>query len=259
MKDKKTNIFGDYAHFYDFLYSDKNYREETQYVNKIIRENAPQAKTILDLGCGTGKHARALCRLGYSVTGVDISPEMLKNARLGLKPSLSGKLTFIENDIRDLHLGSQFDVVVSLFHVMDFYNTNRDLSLVFSNVRRHLKIGGVFIFDCWYGPAVLNILPEARLKRKENEKIMLTRIAEPTLCPNENAVEVNYEIIIKEKKEGKFEDFHEVHKMRYFFKPEIELFLELNGLRLVGFEEWMTKKEPDINTWAVCCVCKKTK
>ena len=63
-----------YAAYYDLLYEDKRYDEEAQFVARLLREQAPHARSILELGCGTGKHALALARQGFSLTGVDLSP-----------------------------------------------------------------------------------------------------------------------------------------------------------------------------------------
>ncbi|WP_139376932.1 MULTISPECIES: hypothetical protein [unclassified Lysinibacillus] len=80
---------------------------------------------------------------------------------------------------------------------------------VFQTVSEHLNEGGLFIFDCWNGPAVLAEQPETRVRRLENDAVEVTRIAEPTLHPNENVVDVNYEIYIKDKKNNQITKFSE--------------------------------------------------
>jgi len=47
-------VFDAYSHYYDLLYRDKNYKAETDYICKNINELNPEAKSLLDLGCGTG-------------------------------------------------------------------------------------------------------------------------------------------------------------------------------------------------------------
>ena len=70
-------VFGNYAHYYDLLYQDKNYVGETQFIHKLIQTHAPNAKNILELGCGTANHALLLAKEGYQVHGVDMSQEMI--------------------------------------------------------------------------------------------------------------------------------------------------------------------------------------
>ena len=67
-----------YSQYYDLLYRDKNYIAEVNYIIKLIKENMDQSKTLLDMGCGTGKHAELLSDNGYIVHGIDISEDMLK-------------------------------------------------------------------------------------------------------------------------------------------------------------------------------------
>lgn len=75
-----SQVFDTYAHYYDLLYRDKDYAGESEYVAAHIRKQAPQAKRILELGCGTGAHAEHLARMGYTVHGVDLSKAMLARA-----------------------------------------------------------------------------------------------------------------------------------------------------------------------------------
>jgi predicted TPR repeat methyltransferase len=75
------SVFGAYSRYYDLLYEDKDYSKEAEFVSSIIRRHAPGARTVLDLGCGTGIHACTLAQKGYQVTGLDRSADMLAKAR----------------------------------------------------------------------------------------------------------------------------------------------------------------------------------
>jgi len=144
--------------------------------------------------------------------------------------------------------------VVALFHVMSYQTGNEDLEATLRTAREHLKPGGVFIFDCWYGPAVLTERPEVRVKRLEDTAIVVTRIAEPVLRPNENVVEVNYQVFIKDKARAAVEEVRETHLMRYLFRPEIEWLSKAAGFTLISCQEWMAGREPGGHTWNVCQV-----
>ena len=71
-------VFGDYAHYYNLLYADKDYAGETAFVLGLLRRDGRNPQTLLDLGCGTGRHALEMAKHGVAVTGVDLSPTMLK-------------------------------------------------------------------------------------------------------------------------------------------------------------------------------------
>jgi SAM-dependent methyltransferase len=186
-------VFGGYARYYDLLYRDKDYRGETDFVERLIRRHAPDACRILELGCGTGIHGIMLAEKGYEIVGLDRSEDMLSAAAqrvAGLSQAIAKRVRFIRGDVRDFQVEGRFDAVVSLFHVLSYQLTNDDLRAVFSRVKTHLAPGGAFIFDCWYGPAVLTDRPTIRVKRFADDSTSVTRIAVPTLHPNLNRVDI---------------------------------------------------------------------
>ena len=84
----------------------------------------------------------------------------------------------------------------------------------------------------------------------------VSRVATPTLLPNDNRVDVDYIVQIEDKVAGSRKEIHETHSMRYLFKPELELMTSEAGLKIVTSEEWMTGKAPGFGTWGVCFVAK---
>lgn len=253
-------VFANYARYYNLLYRDKDYAAEAQFVHQLLQTHAPGTKSLLELGCGTGTHAALLAAEGYEIYGVDLSADMLKQAEkrlLNLQPEVASKLKFSQGDIRTVRLDRKFDAVISLFHVFSYQTTNQDLQAAFETAKTHLKPGGTLIFDCWYGPAVLSDRPTVRVKRLEDEKIIVTRIAEPVLHPNENLVDVNYQVFVKTKDSGVVEELQETHTMRYLFKPEINDYLENTEIKLITQGEWITDRDAGLNTWNVYFIGKK--
>lgn len=251
------NQFGDiYSQYYDLLYQDKNYEEEVSYIDKIIQKHSVNSKSILDMGCGTGKHAELFCDRGFVVHGIDLSEEMLKIAETRRKGK-EDKLFFIHSDIKSLNLDKKFDIVVSLFHVMSYQNSNDDLIKVFEVAKDHLNDGGIFIFDFWYGPAVLTDLPTTRVKRLENDNIKVTRLAEPTLYAQGNIVDVNYDVFIEDKGTKEILEKSELHKMRYLFDTELELMCEKTGFKIEKKLKWLSMDKPSFDSWNVVWIIKK--
>lgn len=241
------SVFDQYSKYYDLLYKDKDYVTESEYISDLVKRFAPNAKTILELGCGTGKHALLLGQKNYDIFGIDLSEMMLENAKkLGIKCALG--------DVRTFRANKTFDAVISLFHVAGYQITNQDVNDYFNTAQIHLEKGGVFIFDCWYGPAVLKQRPENKIKHFENDFLRIERNATPVHYINENKVDVNYDIKIKNKTDNSEQQIHETHNVRYFFKPELQEFLKRNNIELIHIEEWLTKNEPSENTWGVCFV-----
>jgi SAM-dependent methyltransferase len=252
------NIFENYAEYYDLIYQEKNYAEEADFIHHIIKRHHPDAELILDIGCGTGNHAFCLHDRGYQVTGIDMSAANIKKA-LSKVSSLNQKtsgIQFKRADARSASLKCSFDVAISLFHVMSYQTTNEDLKAAFRTAKNHLNEGGLFIFDCWYGPAVLSEGLTVRTKNVENESFKIKRKAEPELLPNDNIVLVNYHLVVQDKETNKTSEITETHKMRYLFRPEILHFLNETGFELLGSAEWMTDNPPGLDTWSVHFISK---
>lgn len=248
-----TDTFGKYAAYYDLLYHDKDYEGETEFIDWQIKEFSFEARSILDLGCGTGNHDLLLCKKGYTVTGVDSSPANIVKAsdKIAAQKDNSCKLEFIKDDICTVRLDQKYDVITSLFHVMSYQTSENDLRSAFLTAKAHLEKGGLFIFDCWYGPAVISIQPSLRVKYAENDAVSLVRIADPEWFPNENLVHVNYRVLIIDNETRNVSELNETHRMRYLFKPEIDRLLLDTGFTLLHWGEWLSNAEPGLDSWSV--------
>ena len=248
--------FNLYAKYYDLLYADKDYSEEVNYIDQLIKKfGNSMEKSILDLGCGTGIHANILTEFGYTVDGVDMSAEMVERANQ--KYSSNDRLRFFTGDITSYRNDENYDVVISLFHVMSYQNSNKELLGAIQTAFEHLKPGGLFIFDYWYGPAVLTDLPETREKQMENDEIRVLRKAIPEMHYNMNVVDVNYSINITNKANSSSENVNEQHSMRYLFEPELQYFLDHVGFVGCEFYEWLKFQKPGVESWNALTIAKK--
>lgn len=250
-------VFESYSQYYDLLYRDKDYAAEAKFVLDLIAKHAPKAAGILELGCGTGAHARLFATEKFTVHGVDFSSEMLSVAKrkaTEMSPDIGGRLLFQEGDIRTFRTDGRFDVVLSLFHVISYQTSNEDLLAALRTAEAHLSKDGVFIFDYWFGPAVLTDRPTVRVKRMESENVAVTRIAEPDIDAEKSCVKVDYTVFVRDKNTDTTERLHESHLMRYLFLTEIELLAKSVGLRVIESGEWLTGKSPGFDTWGVCTV-----
>lgn len=252
------SVFDQYARYYDLLYHDKDYTAETDYVAASLRRFAPQAEHILEFGSGTGIHGRLLAQKGYHLTGIERSPEMVARAMQSTINPAPGTFICQQGDIRETIVDGYFDAVISLFHVISYQTSNDDLFATFQNASRHLKSGGLFMFDVWYTPAVLSQRPTVRVKRMEDNNIKLVRIAEPAMLPNENIVEVHYTVYIEEKATGHISNLTEIHPMRHFSQPELNLLASQTGFTPLHGEEFLTGKQAGEDTWGVWFVWRRS-
>jgi SAM-dependent methyltransferase len=249
-----SEVFGAvYAHAYDLLYGDKDYAAECKSLVSIFDNyGAGQIRTILDLGCGTGNHAIPLAQQGYQVVGVDRSGEMLAHAqdKATLMPE-KGRLALLQGDIRDFHLQQRFDAVLMMFAVLGYQIENADVLAALRTAHRHLRAGGLLIFDVWYGPAVLHVRPSQRLKVIPTADGQILRATWAELDITKHLCTVHYKLwqlagerLVAESEEN--------HIMRYFFPQELVLFLECAGFTLVRVGAFPALCHPaDERTWNV--------
>lgn len=250
-KTKQTR-YVHYARYYDLLYKDKDYGAETRFVHDQLAALGASRGSLLELGCGTGRHAMNFAELGYKVTGIDLSPAMVARANqraVKMPKTVRAKPAFSVGDLVKLRLGRKFDAVVSLFHVLGYQTSNPELVASIATAATHLRPGGLFFFDFWFGPAVLTDRPSVRVKRFADEAIEVTRISEPVMDPVRNVVSIDFDVRVEDRKSQRVHRIHETHHVRYFFLPELEQILASNGFEVVAQGKWMSRERLDFQSW----------
>jgi SAM-dependent methyltransferase len=248
--------FEKYAEYYDLLYSDKDYEGECDYLESIFKKYSKKpVKTLCDAGCGSGRYAIPLAKRGYQVTGVDLSADMIKSAN---KTRKGNNPEYLVSDIRKLKLNKKFDAVISMFAVIGYITDNKDLKKTLQNIGEHLETGGLFVFDVWNGLAVIRHLPEQRIKEAENDKLKNIRFASPQLRASDHGCEVNYKVLITDKKSKTLDEINEKHIMRFYFPQELRYYLEEAGfdvLKVCPFKD--LNGEINENTWNMSIIAQK--
>ena len=254
-----NQLFGEtYATAYDLLYQDKDYPAECELIRRILADHGSRrTRSILDLGCGTGGHALLLAQSRCQVVGVDRSESMIELARQKASDSPAGEnVEFQIGDIREFKIDRQFDAVIMMFAVLGYQTENAAASAAITTARRHLTEGGLFIFDFWYGPAVLRNKPEKRVKEVPTSEGTLVRTTSTELNIRRQQCAVNFHL--QHLEAGRLvSETTETHVMRFFFPREIELLLENAGLTLIrlgGFPDF--EREADESTWNVLAVAR---
>lgn len=238
------STFGEnYAALYDSLYADKPYDAEVATIRKLIEWQCgrkPSGKNILDVGCGTGNHSLRLM-VDNNVTGLDRSEAMLTYAR---KKAPQAK--FVLGDATNFDLDEKFDVVLTMAAVLGYQLKNFDVADTLQCVRKHLNVGGLYIFDVWYGPTVVTIGAGERVKLIENGGTKYIRLSRGQLDTFHNYCNVTYNVW--DTATGA--EFTESHTMRYFFPTEIEYYLWEAGFRILLLGQcpniWVL---PDDKSW----------
>lgn len=243
-------VFDAYSLYYDLLYKDKDYAAETNYVSGLIKEFNPFARTILELGCGTGKHAVCFAAHKFSVHGIDQSETMLHKA----KTIATDFISFEKADIRNYTSPEKYDVVISLFHVMSYMTDDPSLCAVFKTAKNHLLKNGLFIFDCWHGPAVIHDPPVSRSRVFEDAHTFVKRISTPEVFPAKNRVDVHFKVNVKNKHTSEENVLKETHSMRYLFPDELDKIAAENNFETLRQEEWLSAFPLSDRSWNGCYV-----
>jgi SAM-dependent methyltransferase len=145
-----AEIWEDYASWFTPDYGSFLSSAEAYY-----REHLP---AVLDLGCGTGIPSRQLATRAKAVVGLDSSEDMILGARTR---TAAGHVRYVSGDFRDFHLEGLFDAAVSGNDSLNYVEHPEELVSVFRSVGRHLRPGGLFVFDV-LGHAAFELLGRIR-------------------------------------------------------------------------------------------------
>ena len=149
MKQWFETLFENYAEGYDKEPFTQGTKGECDFIEREL--NFDKSLKIIDVGCGTGRHAIELSKRGYSVTGIDLSEAQLRRAReKAEKENL--KVEFLRHDARCLPFEAQFDAAIMLcegaFPLMETDEMNFE---ILRNVTKALKPRAKFIFTTLSG------------------------------------------------------------------------------------------------------------
>jgi len=144
MKQWYEELFTDYANTYDKEEYTKGTVQEVDFIESEIEFD--KARNILDIGCGTGRHAIELAKRGYQVTGIDLSENQLKRAKE--KAMTEGvDVTFLQRDARSFSFDDSFDLVIMICEgAFSLMETDEMNFRILQNAERSLKKNGKFIF-----------------------------------------------------------------------------------------------------------------
>lgn len=196
------NNYKIFAKYYDAIMD--NRASETVQIEKMIKKYNPQAKTILDLGCGTGTILKYFFGRGYDVLGIDKSASMLKIAQ----KKLPTKNILCQN-MTTFTISRRFDVVLCLFDSINHILNFADWKNLFVCVKAHLNPKGVFIFDM----NTLNKLNNLTRQPTIIKKIDNGKMAMDVFLDNDV---YNFEIKITTKKDDRMLKLKEIIKERSF-------------------------------------------
>lgn len=212
---------------YDLEYSFKDYAAESATIARIVRERKPDARTLLDVACGTGKHLEHL-RREFACEGVDLDEGLLAVARERL-PGVELR----QGDMRTLDLGRTFDAVTCLFSAIGFVGGPDGLDAAAQAFARQLEPGGVLLVEPWLTPDVW--LPDRpHVLAADADGIALARVTLSGLRDERvSTTEMHYVVATADG----FDEFVEQHDLYLFTRDEMRAAFEEAGFAVDYDEE----------------------
>jgi len=238
-----------YAEIYDEIYASKDYRAECDFVRALYEHltGRSRPRAVLDLGCGTGRHLSHFPSNAVRI-GVDQSLSMVTRARNRGLPSVE----FIHSRIGDFRSPTAFDLVYSLFHVVNYHVSDEDLRAFFLTVRSTLSPDGIAVIDSWNRPAWTLDPPSDRVRFLRDDRSLI-RATQTQIDYSGDRVSLKILTFVKTPT-GTFELLPiEEHEMRAFTPLSIAEMAAEAGLEIVdsgpAYEAGRPPEESDWFAW----------
>ena len=140
------NAYQNLAASYDRLTNDVDYRSWVDFAHAILEKEGMKVRSVADLACGTGSATRILAEIGYRVTAVDLSEDMLTEA-MDKCSDLENLPTFVHQNLAQLSLPRAVDMAVCFLDSLDYILDPADCEAAIRRTYKALNPGGIFIFD----------------------------------------------------------------------------------------------------------------
>jgi ubiquinone/menaquinone biosynthesis C-methylase UbiE len=210
------------ADYYDDIYDvlEKDYGMEAALVGDLLQSHALPVKTVLDVGCGTGRHAKILKdRFGFDMTGVDIDADMIAVAKAS-----DASIPYHVGDMRSFDTGVQYDAVICMFNTINNATSADDMVATLRNFSRHLKPGGMLIVEPWLTPETFEVGRVFTDIAKRGD-VHVCRMTTSAISGNISTLYSKWLV----GQEGAFQTGDEVIHLSVFSVPEMLDFFRVSG------------------------------
>lgn len=205
--------------FYHLLYNNRDEQEAENFISKLVHhlDLEPQS-SILDLGCGKGRHANQLNKNEYQVHGIDLSKESIDYAN---KKYSNASLQFFQGDMRENFGSSEYNCVMNLFTSFGYFEEFTENEKAINNVVNALKPKGIFVQDFLNAQWVKDTLIESERQKRGDITFHISRKIE------KGYVKKSIDFIVK----GKVHSFQE--KVRLLNLADFKAIYKSQGLEII--------------------------
>jgi len=243
--------------------------DEVQFI--VNNCNLSNASTVLDLGCGKGRHAIALAKRGFGIVGIDYSDILIEKAETVASLTNLTNIEFRQEDCRFAHVENSFDAVICLYDVIGSYVDDSDNIQIIQNIYNHLKPKGMALISVMnYDLTKALAINFFSLSKEANKllKLQASRTMETTgniFNPNYYMIDTDNEIIYRKEQFHVGESMPEellVRDKRYSMEKIIDICegvgLEVLWARYVGAGKWEVPLQPtDKKAKEILLLCRK--
>lgn len=221
------------AKFYDSMHQRRDYDKESGFVLDRIKEVNPNAKSLLDVGCGTGTHLQLLSKHFDTLVGVDLNKEILEVAKQKF-PSA----TYQQAGMKDFNLNQKFDSIMSLYSVFNYNLTLEDAEVTLKNMYNHLNKNGVLVIALYVAK---NIERKISIHVGKDENLESAKINDYIYDPETKLETSSFVLFWKENGKVDFTTENN-HQFRIFEFEEIKKLLQKTGFSEPRFYDGYTDK-----------------
>lgn len=212
---------------YDELTEDVGYEKRADFVERLFRRAERPVRSLLDLACGTGTMTEIFARRGYTVTGADLSPEMLAQAQRKLS-ALDAPPLLLCQPMPRLRLLEPVDAAVCCLDSINYLTKPRDVQRTFARLYDAIAPGGALVFDV-HAVSKMEKLDGAVLLDEREDVFCLWRTRY-----RKNVRMLDYEVdLFRLRPDGAWERDFEEHHQRAYTADELASWLKEAGFTAV--------------------------
>lgn len=221
------------ARFYDSMHRRLDYDKESDFVLKRVKQVNPDARSLLDVGCGTGTHLQKLSRHFDILAGVDLNEEILDVAKSKFPSGI-----YQQSSMKSFKFDQRFDAIMSLYSVFNYNLTLEDAESTLKNMHMHLTSGGAFVLALY---AAKNIERKVSIHAGKDESLESAKISDHVYDPAIKLETSSFVLFWKE--DGKIDFITENnHQFRIFGFDEMIDLMERTGFSEPEFYDGYTDK-----------------
>ena len=247
------NGYGAISRVYDRLNADIVYSAWADGVETaFLKIMGKKPELVLDLACGTGRMTFELAHRGYDMTGIDLSIDMLMQARDRQRDE---DILWLNQDMRSFELYGTVEAVVSTLDCINHLTKKADVEACFSLVHNYLVPNGIFVFDVHTPYKFEKIFGESAYILEEDG----------VFCAWQNEYSPKsglcrfYISLFEETEDGRYERCDTVEKEKMYRPADIEKMLLKCGFELLSVTDGYSDKAPHDRTERLCFTARALK